>query len=137
MTDSWEPFELVEQLDAVTDLVDGCWVAGHRDLRPVLTTTAETGPTTHELPVDLDPDHPQVLVIERQDLVALQSVDGPQLWAHVDGTWTGSPLPPGRLDAAIHVQPVGPSDYWEDVETDNRIFVALDGQIWHTPYPIG
>ena len=122
----WEPWPLAEPLDAVTDLWEGAWAAGHRDLRPVLVSTSASRPGTRLLPVDLDPAHPQVLVVGSPELVALQSVDGPQLWARDGDAWTVHPLPSGRLDAAVHVRREESVDGDDVVLADDRVFVVID-----------
>ena len=133
--EDWVPWRLDEPLDVVTDLWEGSWVAGHRSLRPVLVSTSR--PDVRPLPVDLDPDHPRVLLLGGPDLVALQSESGPELWVRREDRWDRHPLPPGRLDAAIHVTPEEWLDGHDVVLPDDRVFVAIDGDIWHAPHPIG
>lgn len=139
----WSAKPLDLPLDLVTDLWEGGWAAGHRQLRPVVQRHSGTRRSAYDpsasftLPVDLDPDHPVVLLVGSPDLIALQAVAGPQVWVRREDGWDHHPLPSGRLDAAIHVRPEGWADGDDVVLADGRLFVTIDGQIWHIPHPIG
>lgn len=122
--EGWRPQPVDVVPDRVTDIEQdffGC-VAGHRDLAPVLL-----GPGGEARPapsVALDPDRPLVLMLHHDEVVALQAADGPQVWMRDGEEWHGEPLPDGRLDAATR---------GTTRAGDDRLFVVVDGQVWHRP----
>ncbi|MBS2937323.1 hypothetical protein KDN32_06170 [Nocardioides sp. J2M5] len=127
----WVPHETPRAMDAVTS--NGTrHLAGHHDLHPVISGV---GPASAP-DVDLDPDWPHVTQLDHH-LVALQGAAGPQLWSWAEDAWIPEALPPGRLSGGVRAQPW--DDEWpgETVEADDRLFVIIDGQIWHRPYRIG
>lgn len=120
----WRRVPLQLDPDAITDLRGSqshWWLAGHRDLRPLVWTERSPGRPDLPPPPDavLDPDHPLVLIACRRPLaLATQTPDGPTLWT--GGTpWTRVPAPPGRLEEAF--------------VDDSGVYLVIDRQLWYHP----
>jgi hypothetical protein len=122
--EGWRRIQVDPAPDAFTDLVEA-WeplAAGHRDLRPL--AWGQDG-TSLEVPdVMLDPSYPMVSVAsERPEhaplSLALQTVDGPQLWTRTDDGWTGADLPSGHLVTARR-----------DLGDQERVWTVIDGALW-------
>jgi hypothetical protein len=117
--------------DALTDVASwdlGWWVAGHRDLRPVVYDYDRIGgPAGAELPVPdtkLDPEHPTVVVagapVTTAMVLATQSADGVAAWVDEGkGRWTRIPGPPGVLSAAVLM--------WDG----RGLYLVVDGDLWY------
>jgi hypothetical protein len=94
----WTQLSMESTPDALTDVAQwalGRWVAGHRQLRPVVYDFDDL--SGDEMPVpdtELDPDRPGVFVAGIPDkdsmVLATQSVDGPTLWVRRPGPGFGS-----------------------------------------------
>jgi hypothetical protein len=59
---------------------------------------------------------------DRPLAVALQTVDGPQLWTRTDDGWESVDLPMGHLVVAR-----------QDLADPDRCWVVVDGALWTNP----
>jgi len=125
-----ERWDLASQPDGLTDLASwdlGWWVAGHKDLRPVVYDFDASDGANMAVPDTwLDPRHPAVYVARAPILapmvLATQSRDGPTVWLRGKRrSWTRIPAPPGRLTAAE--------------QNGDGIYVLVDGVLWYRPLP--
>ena len=111
-TATWQPVELPQPLDLVTDVVvavDGM-VAGSRAGLPVLATVDGGRATAVDVPDErLDAANPMVLVADpgvggRAVVLALQTPRGVRLWTQRQDGWYAVDGPRGRLTSAIEME---------------------------------
>ena len=111
-TAAWQPVELPQPLDLVTDVVvavDGM-VAGSRAGLPVLATVDGGRATAVDVPDErLDAANPMVLVADpgvggRAVVLALQTPRGVRLWTQRQDGWYAVDGPRGRLTSAIEME---------------------------------
>ena len=125
----WTRRPLVPAPDALTDVASwevGWWVAGHRDLRPVVYDFDSRDGAGIPMPATrLDPRHPVVYVagipISRSMVLATQSADGPTVWVRSGRNWLRIPAPAGKLLAAQ--------------TSDDGVYVLIDGTLWFRSMP--
>ena len=125
----WTRRPLAPTPDGLTDVASwevGWWVAGHRNLRPVVYDF--DSPTRGTIPMPdtrLDPDHPVVYVagipIGRSMVLATQSADGPTVWMHKGRDWLRIPAPAGKLSAASR--------------NVDGLYLLIDGALWFRSLP--
>jgi hypothetical protein len=124
----WTRWPLTPTPDALTDVASwevGWWVAGHRNLRPVVYDfDADLGGTSMPMPVTrLDPEHLVVYVadepIAQGMVLATQSADGPTVWIQKRRGWLRIPAPAGKLSAASR--------------NNDGLFMLIDGALWFRP----
>ena len=78
----WQEVHLDPRPDAVTDFSEGYGVgmAGHLNGRPMWFD--DIGQPREAPTVELDPDYPQVLIVDGGSLALQSRTQGPQLWTH-------------------------------------------------------
>ncbi|MCD6639234.1 MAG: hypothetical protein LT071_04905 [Nocardioides sp.] len=122
----WDEVAAGEAPDAFTDALTASApiVAGHRGGRPWLMS--EEGALLAGPGVALDPQHPQVCLAHLEGyraveplVLAVQAVEGIQLWLQHAAGWTMLPGPPGTLAAAR----LGHNEKWV-------AWVVADGRLW-------
>jgi hypothetical protein len=125
----WTRWPLTPTPDGLTDVASwevGWWVAGYRNLRPVVYDfDSDVGPSMPMPDTRLDPDHPVVYLadtpIGKSMVLATQSADGPTMWIQEGRDWLRIPAPAGKLSAASR-------------NTDG-LFTLIDGALWFRPLP--
>ena len=125
----WTRAPLASTPDALTDIAQwdlGWWVAGYRQLRPVIYDFDRGNGEMMPVPnTRLDPARPGVYVagipIGKPMVLATQSVDGPTVWVRKGKSWLRIPAPAGTLSAAQTVK--------------DGVFVLIDGTLWFRAAP--
>lgn len=125
----WQRHRMASTPDGLTDVADwdlGWWVAGHRNLRPVVYDFDSRNGATIPVPdTRLDPHHPVVFVagipVSRPMVLATQSVDGPTVWVRKGRSWIRIPAPTGKLSAARAV--------------GDGVYLLIDGALWFRTLP--
>lgn len=121
----WTRWPLTPTPDGLTDVASwevGWWVAGHRNLRPVVYDfDSDGGGATISMPdTRLDPNHPVVYIadkpIGKSMVLATQSADGPTVWIQEGRDWLRIPAPTGKLSAASRNM--------------DGLFILIDGALW-------
>lgn len=123
-TSPWERRSTASTPDELTDLACwdlGCWIAGSRDLKPVVYDFDRGGGAEMDVPaVSLDPAHPIVLVaqvpVAAPMVLAIQSPDGPIVWTAAADGWHRTTAAIGRLMAAR--------------QADDGIYLVIDENLW-------
>lgn len=125
----WTQHRMASTPDGLTDVAEwdlGWWVAGHRQLRPVVYDFDSRDGASMPVPdTRLDPDHPVVYVagipISQPMVLATQSVDGPTVWVREGRDWLQIPAPLGKLSAARTV--------------GDGVYLLIDGALWFRRLP--
>jgi len=125
----WTRLPLQPTPDGLTDVFSwelGWWVAGHRNLRPVVYDFDSAVVASMPMPdTRLDPDHPVVYLAERPSkrsmVLATQSIDGPTVWIQKGRDWLRVPAPAGKLSAVSR--------------NADGLFTLIDGALWFRPLP--
>jgi hypothetical protein len=125
----WTRWPLTPTPDGLTDVASwevGWWVAGHRDLRPVVYDFDSAVVASMPMPdTRLDPDHPVVYIADepvgKPMVLATQSADGPTMWIQKGRDWLRIPGPAGKLSAASR--------------NKDGLFMLIDGALWFRPLP--
>jgi len=124
----WTRWPLTPTPDGLTDVASwevGWWVAGHRNLRPVVYDfDSDSGGASMPMPgTRLDPKHPVVYVVDapigKAMVLATQSADGPTVWIQKGRSWMRIPAPAGKLSAASR--------------NHDGLFMLIDGALWFRP----
>jgi hypothetical protein len=123
----WTRWPLAPTPDGLTDLASwevGWWVAGHRNLRPVVYDFDSPRGGTISMPnTMLAADNPAVFVagipIGHPMVLATQSADGPTVWIQEGRGWLRIPAPAGKLSAASRNM--------------DGLFMLIDGALWFRP----
>ena len=127
-TSPWERELLIPTPDEVTDVLCwevGCWIAGSRDLAPVVYDYDESDGDEMDVPkVSLDPNNPIVLIAnmplgDMPLVLAVQSTDGPMVWTETTDGWVSTSTPAGALMAAR--------------QTEDGIYLIIDEDLWFRP----
>ena len=125
----WTQYPMASTPDGLTDIADwelGWWVAGHRNLRPVVYDFNEKGGASMPVPnTSLDPDRPVVyfagVPVKSPMVLATQSVDGPTVWVQKGRDWQRIPAPSGQLEAAQ--------------TASDGVYLLIDGALWFREVP--
>lgn len=123
----WTSWPLAPTPDGLTDVTSweaGWWVAGYRNLRPVVYDfDSPTGGTIAMPNTRLAPDHPAVYLAGKPNrrvmVLATQSSDGPTVWIQKGRGWLRIPAPAGKLSAASRNM--------------DGLFMLIDGALWFRP----